>query len=109
MKANLLGDEEENGDHLVFTSWRLVQENGLLGLSGRRLKMRRNGGTLMASLAKGEGELEGLAEMGEELDEEGGLIGEREGVVARCVCIREKRKKKGAWFLFGWRVGKQSG
>jgi len=59
--------------------------SGLLGLSGGRLKMRRNGGTVMASLAKGEGELEGLAEMGEELDEEGGLIEEREGVVAGCV------------------------
>jgi len=47
----------------------------------------------MASLAKGEGELEGLAEMGEELDEEGGLIGERERVVAGCVWMREKRKK----------------
>jgi len=47
--------------------------------------MRRNRGTVMASLAKGEGELEGLAEMGEELDEEGGLIGERERVVAGCV------------------------
>jgi hypothetical protein len=35
---------------------RLVQENGLLGLSGGRLKMRRNGGTVMAGLAKGEEE-----------------------------------------------------
>ena len=60
MEANLQGDEEENGDRRVFTSWRLVQENGLLGLSGGRLKMRRNGGTLMANLARGEGELEGL-------------------------------------------------
>ena len=85
VEANLQGDEEENGDRRVFTSWRLVRENGLLGLSGGRLKMRRNGGTLMANLAKGEGELEGLVEMGEELDEEGGLIGEREGVVAGCV------------------------
>jgi hypothetical protein len=85
VEANLQGDEEENGDRRVFTSWRLVQENGLLGLSGGRLKMRRNGGTLMANLARGEGELEGLVEMGEELDEEGGLIGEREGVVAGCV------------------------
>jgi len=62
----------------------------------------------MANLARGEGELEGLVEMGEELDEEGGLIGEREGVVAGCVWVREK-KKKGAWFLFGWQAGKQSG
>jgi hypothetical protein len=82
VEANLRGDEEENEVHQVFTSWRLVQDNGLLG---GRLKMRRNGGTMMASLAKGEGELEGLVEMGEELDEEGGLIGEREEVVARCV------------------------
>ncbi|KAJ6973885.1 hypothetical protein NC653_034034 [Populus alba x Populus x berolinensis] len=39
MEANLRGDEEENGDRWVFTSWRLVQENGLLGLLGGRLKM----------------------------------------------------------------------
>jgi hypothetical protein len=32
VEANLRGDGEENGDCRVFTSWRLVQENGLLGL-----------------------------------------------------------------------------
>ena len=39
MEANLQGDEEENGDRRIFTSWRLVQENGLFGLLGGRLKM----------------------------------------------------------------------
>jgi len=34
VEANIRGDEEENGDFRVFTSWWLVQENGLLGLSG---------------------------------------------------------------------------
>ena len=32
VEVNLRGDEEENGGCRVFTSWRLIQENGLLGL-----------------------------------------------------------------------------
>ncbi|KAJ6951045.1 hypothetical protein NC651_004641 [Populus alba x Populus x berolinensis] len=64
---------------------------GLCGLSGGRFKMRRNGGTMMASLVRGEGELvRGL------------LLREGEGEKVLVCLAGEQGMRVGWWRLEEW-------